>query len=181
MHERQGIAPDDVVVELLRVDGKGGQRRLADHGDALGIGDRIAVRLSNRTGAKRYGHVFNIGLRKRIAMLSDPGGILLDPGKTAYCGLGAGNALVGFPLRWPVGLPLDQPRTDTLMVIVTDRPHDLGALESREHLVQARGLSPLASLFEQIATGRSRGADAAVSPFAIHWRDFELDPHRITC
>jgi hypothetical protein len=131
--------------------------------------------------------VFNIGLRGRIAMLSAPGGIQLMAGKPgtpaspAYCGAASTGRLSGFRLSWPPGLPADQPRLDTVMVIITQQPADLGALANQEHLARAMApVSPLEALIGQIARGGSRGTSdepaRAPSPFAIHWRDYQLFP-----
>jgi hypothetical protein len=181
MADQRGTAPDDVSVDLLIVDSHGAYRALADHGAAVGLGDRLAVRLVNRTRAEVFAHVFSVELRGRIAMLSDPGGIQLIPGTPAYCGAASTGRLAGFQLFWPAGLPADQPRLDTAMVIITQQPADLGALETQEHLARsAAPVSPLEALIGQIARGGSRGMSdepaCSPSPFAIYWRDFELFP-----
>lgn len=174
----QGIAASETSVALLVVEGRGAHRRIADHGETLVPGTEIAVELINHTSQARYGHVFSVGLRKRISMISAPGGIKLNPERPAYCDHDATGAVVGFTLNWPKGLPRDQPRTDTVMVVITDKPQDLSALANREHLGRPLvKMSSLEALFGQLATGRPRdGHGQAASPFAIYWRDFELDP-----
>jgi hypothetical protein len=181
MADEQGIAHEGVAVDLVVVDAAGGHRLLAHHGAALGLGDRLAVRLENRTDAPLYSHVFNIGLRGRISMLSDPGGIRLMPSTPAYCGSVATGRLVGFKLRWATGLPTDRPRTDSVMVIVTQGPADLGALATKEHLARSAPLvAPRQVLLDAAARGasRSRGDEPApaTTPFAMYWRDCTLYP-----
>jgi len=178
--EDEGISPRAVSIELLVV-GAGGSRRLADHGEALGLGDRIALRLENRTGKPMFANVFNIGLRRRIALLSmnASGGLKLLPHEPTYVGSSITGQLSGFTLRWPSGLPRDQPRLDTLMVVITQEPADLQVLEGGG--LRARAFAPATPLqarLGQVATGRTRGPDEAhgVSAFAICWRDFRLFP-----
>src|SRR5262249_54096123 len=61
LSEDEGLAPANVSIELLLV-GNSGYRPLADHGEALGLGDRIALRLENRGTTPVFANVFNIGL-----------------------------------------------------------------------------------------------------------------------
>jgi hypothetical protein len=135
----------------------------------------------NRSDAPLFAHVFNIGLRRRISMLSDPGGIRLIPRTPAYCGSVATGRLAGFKLCWATGLPTDQPRTDSVMVIITQEPADLGALATKEHLPRsAPPVAPRQVLVDAAARGgsRSRGDEPgpATAPFAMYWRDYQLYP-----
>ena len=181
MSEDAGVAPDDVSVELLCVTG-GGRRALADHGEPLGLGDRLALRLENRTPKPVFANVFNIGLRGRIALLTiDASGIPLPSRASIYVGDAIDGKLAGLVLHWPRGMPRDQPRLDTLMVVITPKPADLRALESTERLItRARGAaSPLQALFSQIARGGTRSANpepSAPPEFALCWRDYLLVP-----
>jgi Caspase domain len=175
-----GIAPVDVSVELL-ITGSQGHRTLAHHNEALGLGDRIAFRLENKTDKPLFANVFNIGLRRRIKLLSAPAasGVQLLPDTPTYVGASIAGSLVGFGPGWPDGLPRDQPRLDTIMVVITAEPADLRVLESGEHLVQPKqGATPLQALLDQIATGRARspGEASRAAAFAICWRDFRLFP-----
>lgn len=180
LSEDAGIAPIDVSVELV-IAGNHGHRTLAHHHEALGLGDRIALRLENKTDKPLFANVFNIGLRRRIALLSNPAasGVELLPDTPTYVGTTIAGALVGFSPSWPAGLPRDQPRLDTVMVVITAQPADLRVLESGEHLVQPRqNGTPLQALLDQIATGRARSPGDAnpAAAFAICWRDFRLFP-----
>jgi hypothetical protein len=175
-----GIAPTDVSVELLIADSHG-HRTLAPHHEALGLGDRIALRLENHTDQPLFANVFNIGLRRRITLISGPAanGVQLLPNTPTYVGTTIAGALVGFAPGWPAGLPRDQPRLDTIMVVITAEPADLRVLESGEHLAQPRQTgTPFQALLDQIATGRARGPGdtSRASAFAICWRDYRLFP-----
>jgi len=180
LSEDEGVAPADVSVELLLI-GHGGSRTLADHGEALGLGDRIALRLVNRGTKPVFANVFNIGLRRRIALLSAyaASGIKLPPSMPVYVGDTPAGQLVGLDLGWPHGLPRDQPRLDTLMVVITPEPADLSVLVSGEHLGHPKAITtPLEALLDQLATGRPRSFDAGhgAAAFAICWRDYRLFP-----
>jgi len=183
LSENEGLAPADVSVELLLV-GNGGYRTLADHGEALGLGDRIALRLENRGARPVFANVFNIGLRRRITLLSAyaASGIKLPPNMPVYVGDTAAGQLVGLTLGWPKGMPRDQPRLDTALVMITAEPADLSVLVSDEHLGHPKAdttpATPLRALLDQLATGRPRNLDTAsgAAAFAICWRDYRLFP-----
>jgi caspase domain-containing protein len=179
----EGLAPADVLVELLLV-GDTGYRTLADHGEALGLRDRIALRLENRSARPVFANVFNLGLRRRIALLSAQAasGLKLPPNTPVYVGDTPAGQLVGLTLGWPQGMPRDQPRLDTAMVMITTEPADLSMLVTSEYLAASQKTAspptPLGALLDQLATGRPRNLDAAsgASAFAICWRDYRLFP-----
>jgi len=183
LSEDEGLAPAEVSVELLLI-GSGGYRRLADHGEALGLHDRIALRLENRGARPVFANVFNLGLRRRIALLSAQAasGLRLPPNTPVYVGDTLAGQLVGFTLDWPTGMPRDQPRLDTAMVMLTAEPADLSMLVTAEHLATPRAITtpatPLGALLDQLATGRPRNRDTAsgAAAFAICWRDYQLFP-----
>ena len=184
LSEDEGLAPADVSVELLLAGNGGGYRTLADHGEALGLGDHIALRLENRGARPVFANAFNIGLRRRIALLSAQAasGLKLLPNTPVYVGDTLAGQLVGFPLTWPPGMPRDQPRLDTVMVMITAEPADLSVLVSNEHLGHPKAITtpatPLAALLDQLATGRARNLDpgSGAAAFAICWRDYRLFP-----
>ena len=172
--QRLRALPDDrgptaagVTVTLVRI--RDGQpHALRDHGEALGLRDRIALRLSNTGTTSVRVNVFNIGLRRRIARLTrDVSGLALLPAETCYVSNEVEGPLQGFELSWPPGLLPDQPRLDTMMVVVMPRPADLTLLVSSEHLGATRG---------DIARGVAHGVDAAPEAFAIRWLDYALYP-----
>jgi len=178
-----GLAPTDVSVELGLVGPDRTFRRIADHGEALGLGNTIALRLTNHTEANLFANVFNLGLRRRIALLSATAasGVELPPGTEVLIGEAPDGTLAGFPLSWPQGLPDDRPRLDTIMVMITAAETDLRVLESESHLARSSSaLTPMQQLLAQLASGQPRGrgdgADLSPERFAIHWRDYRLFP-----
>jgi hypothetical protein len=175
--EDGGIAPSSVTLELGRIQPTGAFLPIARHGEPAGLGDSFVLRLENMTDAPLYANVFNIGLRRRIALLSDAwaSGVQLMPSKPVYVGDTTSGELRGFGLQWPTGLPREQPRPDTVMVMITAEPADLRVLESRSHLVRSRSaLSPLAML-ANLAPGVPRGS-MELARYGIMWRDWLLFP-----
>src|SRR6185436_18511540 len=65
----EGVAPSELDVVWGTAVG-GVEQPRPEHGFALGLDDVIYVRLGNRSARKLYAHVFNIGLRDRIALIS---------------------------------------------------------------------------------------------------------------
>lgn len=148
-------------------------------GALLGLGDRIYVRLDNRSpDTTVYAHVFNVGLRDEVVRLSASAvlGIPLRPGDSYTLGEVAGQGLVGLRLSWSAALGRDAPRADRLYAIATTTPTDLGALETAQRVVQtvtAKGGSPLARLGAR-SFGIARSADD--DGFVAARADFLLQP-----
>jgi hypothetical protein len=145
-----------------------------DHGFALGLDDAIFIRLANRSARTLYAHVFNIGLRDRIALL---GTLELPPHSERALGADLDGDLRGLPLTWPAGLARTAPGLDTLLTIATAAPADLRMLETSPRLDVARG--PGGALVDHLL-GETGGAAARGrmerEPFAMVWRDFWLCP-----
>jgi len=171
-----GLTEHDVSVTAGVV--AGGAFQAIANGDALGLHDRIAIRLQNTTDRTLWASLFNIGLRQTIAQVGPAAGIRLPPGGSYQFGNDDAGQLAGFELRWPAGLPRTQPRPDTVMTIVTTQPSDLSALQSTSGV--SRSTSPLDALFDEIATTRlrTRGPSHSLAPehLAIAWRKFLLFP-----
>jgi hypothetical protein len=128
-----------------------------------------------------YAHVFNIGLRNRITLLSSiyAGGIRLSPGSRDLLGTSIDNRLVGLELSWPMDVPADRPRVDTLLVIFTAKSADLRVLETQDHLGDPGGASgtSLQRVLAQIETGERRSVEGIEpEPFAMRWCDYWLFP-----
>src|SRR5262249_21149484 len=93
------------------------------------------------------------------------------------------SRLEGLRLSWPESVPRDGQRTESLVVIVADRPQELRALEQRG--VRSAGLgSELQRLLAQIGGGGIRAlppegaADRSVDVrYAVHQITFLLDPN----
>jgi hypothetical protein len=176
--ENGGIAPTAVTLELGRIGPSGAFVPIAPHGEPMGLGDSFALRLENTTDTPLYANVFNIGLQRRIALISEAwtSGVRLLPRAPVYVGDTAGGELRGFALSWPDGLPRDRPRRDTVMAMITTEPADLRVLESHSFLVQPRSApSPLQELLAQFARGVPRGG-MTPARYAIVWRDYQLFP-----
>ena len=162
----------------------GARRPLPDHGAALGLGDRIYCRIANKSQRRLYAHVFNLGLQGRVALLSSwaPSGITLEPGGETILGEAFDGRLEGLGLSWPNGLPKATfPRLDTLFVIATSVPANLGVLQTVR--VEMRGAtrskgSGLAQLLEQLQTGGTRevGGPEAIEGYLARALTFLLHP-----
>ena len=159
------------------------ERPLARSGEHLFSGDQVVVRIRNRSAAKRYVSVFDVGLRGAITLLTtaEPAGIGIGPGDSyELYRLPATNALAGVELYWPDDLPAGLPRPETFVSIVTDQPQDLtrlgqGGVRTRG---AARGGSPLQRLVEDLAVGvrdaRPPGQPVHVVRYGIERFDFYL-------
>ena len=179
----------DVSTELLIV-GPQGSHVVPPHDSALGLADRVALRLTNRSAAPVYAQVFRVGVRRRITRLSGGTlGLALPPPAAGaaqgpplseiYVGDRIDGKLKGFAPEWPDGLPRDQARRDSLLVVLTEQPADLSALirddpRDRRRGGQRRVLSALETLLDQLATGTTRAS--APPGFALRWLDYWLHP-----
>jgi hypothetical protein len=153
-----GLAKGDVTV-VVGVVGSGGAFHVINDGDAVGLGDRVAVRLTNHTARPLWANAFNVGIRGSISRLDGAAsGIALPANQSVQLGDNKSGTLVGYSLGWPDGLPRDRPRLDTVMTIVTAKPADLSMLETIGRLVAVRG------------------RDGLDTDFAIIWRDYLLQP-----
>jgi hypothetical protein len=169
-----GIAASDLeVVWGTVVDGV--EQPRPDHGFALGLDDVIFIRLANRSARTLYAHVFNIGLRDRIALLST---LELPPHSERTLGADLDDDLRGIPLTWPLGLARTAPGIDILLTIATTAPTDLRMLETSPRLDVTRG--PCGALVQhllgQTSVAATRGGRMDREPFAMVWRDYWLFP-----
>jgi hypothetical protein len=138
----------------------------------LPVGDRIFVRVRNKSRSTLYVSVFDIGLAGRIALLTKwtPSGFELQPeGVPFTLGYREPFGWKGLkPLFWPPEVPKDgQPRPESFVVILSDRPQDLRALESPGMAAPKgaeAGRSQLQQLVDQVATGRTRDQPAEDAP-----------------
>lgn len=164
----------------------GEERGLARSGEHLFSGDQVVVRIRNRSAARRFVSVFDIGLRGAITLLTttEPAGVGVGPGD-AYelYRLPVSNALAGVELYWPADLPAGQPRPETFVSIVTDQPQDLTRLSQGG--VRARGPvggSALQRLVEDVVVGTRDGRAPEQPVSAVRYQierfDFLLHPGR---
>jgi hypothetical protein len=171
----------DLTIELgVVVDDK--FVRIAARDAPFALGQRVAIRISNGGAASRYVNAFGIGLRRNIALLStDASGTEVKPGTVTVVGEVPGTGrLEGHEVKWSDGLPRDVARTESVMVVVTTDAADLRALERDENLPARVESTSLETLFEQAATGGTRGdplaGALATPPFAMRWLDFLVVP-----
>jgi len=178
-----GLADEDVEIEWGTVHPGGVRIPRPAHGAALSLGDRIYLRLASRAQGARFAHVFSLGLRGRIRLLSGfaPGGIRLGPGREELVGIAPDPARPanGYALGWPRGARRDEPGIDTLIVIVTAQPAELRVLETVD-ATGARGRaraegSPLQRLLCQLHEGGTRSA-AGMDAFFVARRSYVLFP-----
>ena len=173
---------DEVAFEYSLLAG-GVERPLARSGEHLFNGDQVVVRIRNRSAAKRYVSVFDVGLRGAITLLTtaEPAGIGIGPGDSyELYRLPATNVLAGVELFWPDDLPAGLPRPEMFVSIVTDQPQDLTRLAQGGARFRdaARGGSSLQRLVEDLAVGvrdaRPPGQPVSVVRYRIDRFDFYL-------
>jgi hypothetical protein len=184
--------PDSAVeIRWGRVDA-GEAIELEQTGAVLSVGDHIFVEVTNRHPLKKklYVSVFDIGLAQRIQQVTTswPAGFELDPGETFTLGQSASGTLKGVALGWSNQLPEDLLRSESLVVIVTDKPYDLSALETpgatsdwATNGTRSAGGTPLQQLIRQLQYGGMRdvGTRGGADEYLVHHIDFELSPWRL--
>jgi hypothetical protein len=178
-----GMAASQLEVEWGVVE-NGRPRRMEDHGTALGLGDRIYCRVKNPAPRNVYVHIFNVGLRGKITLLTNyaPAGVMLGLGAEHVLGYELDGTLTGLELSWPADLPRSTfPRVDTLLVIATTTPANLTVLETVE--VAMRGMKDLPrngleQLLGQLQTGNTReiGKQAPLDAYLIKRLTYFLHP-----
>jgi Caspase domain len=183
---QHGVYDHELSLELGVVE-NGKERKLPDHGAALGLGDRVYVKVRNVAQRRLYVHVFNIGVRGKVTLLTNdaPSGVALDSGTPEFVlGRGADGTLKGTTLSWPEGLPRGTfPRLDEVVVIVTTSPASLRSLETQEFITReggeakaAKGL--LEGLLAQVQQGGTRdvGTEGPGDKFNLTRLSFMLHP-----
>jgi hypothetical protein len=156
---------------------------LPDSGAAIGLRDRIYVKVATKAQRRLYVHVFNVGVRGKVTLLSNfaPSGVALDSGDPAFVlGRGADGVLTGLGLHWPKGMTKETfPRVDEYLVIVTTAKIGLQCLETRDVLpIERNKGTRLEDLLSQLHDGLSRdsGASGDVDGFYIKRLSFVLHP-----
>ena len=158
-------------------------------GALLFVGDRIFVRVRNKSRSVLYVSVFDIGLAGKITLLTRnlaPSGVEIQPdGAPFTLGYRDGVGWKGLgPITWPENVPKDdRPRPESLVVVISDRPQDLRALES-PGMANPKGAeaerSELERRIDQIATGRTRDVGADSPPpevrYAVEHISMLVDP-----
>jgi Caspase domain len=154
-----GVFNHELEIELGTVQ-DGVECPLPDHGAALGLGDRLYLKLRPRGYRRLFVHLFNVGVRGKVTLLTSfaPSGIALDGGDPAFAlGRAARGLLSGLELTWPSGLPRQTfPRLDEIIVIATTDKTSLRSLETQEVVLTTRGGSKLSDLLAQLQDGGTR-------------------------
>ena len=145
-------------------------------GDCL----KIAIRNDGPSSGTVYINLFDIGLAGTIGPLSVAvGGVPVVGQETYRVGDGAGVSV-----HWPDPqhssdpVPRDEPRPESYVAIVSDRPQDLRRMQTRG----VRGDSPTSSLQRLLDSVRSGTRDSSPNPnvepvrFSVVRFDFLLDP-----
>jgi hypothetical protein len=178
-----GVYAREVGIELGVVEG-GDLRPLEEHGASLGLGDRLYVKVESRARQRRlYVHVFNVGVRSTVSLLSDatPAGAFIDRGDEPFVlGQSPDGSFVGQPLLWPQALPKTFPRVDEIIVIVTTTKTNLTGLITREFLGNHRpaGGTKLSDLLAQLQDGLTRdvGGGDPIEGYYAKRLSFQLHP-----
>ncbi|TMQ21054.1 MAG: caspase family protein [Deltaproteobacteria bacterium] len=167
----------------------GQEQPMPDHGASLGLHDRIYVKVKNTTGDPRYIHIFNVGVRGKVTLLTRnlaPAGFKLDSNIRELV-LGQRNAkLAGLPLGWPMGLPETFPRIDSLFVFVTTTPVGLHPLETQDYVVRGGRRGPgskLQDLLAQVQDGLPRAVTREIGEeplegFFVQHLSYQLHPRK---
>jgi hypothetical protein len=134
LESEPGQLPDAAIeVTWGRVE-NGTPYELLTSGEVLSVGARLFVRLTNKHPRKQklYVSIFDIGVAQRIQLLTNawPGGYELERDEMFTLGEDANGKLIGLELGWSSAIPEDTVRTESLVVIVTERPCDLTVVET---------------------------------------------------
>ena len=176
-----GVSGHEVEIEWGAID-RGQMRRMPERGGSLALRDRFYVRVRSKAKRALYVHVFNVGLRGKLSLLTEAHiGVGLSAKQPEFVlGKRPGGPLQGIPLYWPDGLPRASfPRLDELVVIVTAMKTNLRGLETVEHLPGARGSGPtLDSLLARLGHGsaRSGAGGAPYDGFLVKRLSYLLHP-----
>ncbi len=162
---------------------------LSTSGAILYLGQRIYVRITNKSDERVYVSLVDIGVSSKVAVLdmSSPSGAQVEPGNTYTFGWNdVREVLQGSALSWPAGLARTLPRPETMVILVTSHPQDIRGLEQqgirgsdRSFVIDDRPRSPLERLLDQIDRGGTRDLTADTGPgvrYTVRTVDFQLVP-----
>lgn len=176
-----GVLADEVEIAWGTVD-RGHPQTMPDHGAALGLRDRIYVRVASSSARPLFVHAFNIGLCNDISSLTPyaPTGDPLGNGRSEVVIGNTAGALQGLGLSWPHRIPRDGvPRLDEIIVIVTSAPAVLRGLESSARGAARGGRgSKLEGLLAQLQDGlpRDTRGEQAIDGFLLRRLSYFLHP-----
>jgi hypothetical protein len=173
---------DPFTVELGRVVDKVPEP-LPPSGTMLHTGESIYLRLRNDSERALFFFVFDLGVAGAVTLITaaDPGGLRLGPKQEYILGERDRGTLEGSPLLWPDSVPTSDPRSESMLVIVTTAPQDLSVLTHEgAGTVVARGRTPLGrALADAMGTATTRdwrGVDEPSAKYAVKRLDWALSP-----
>ncbi|MEV6603064.1 caspase family protein [Kutzneria sp. NPDC051319] len=171
-----------VTIDFARV--VDGQRQpLPRSGAVLYPGDKICVDVGNAGPDGVYVSLLDIGVSARTTVLdpSSPSGVLIEAGANHVFGFDKyTGTLLGMEVGWPAAVVGERPRTETIVVLLSEEPVDVTVLE-QDGVRSTRGLmSPLERrLVDLAAAGRRETVPLAItrpSRFSVQQLEFELVP-----
>jgi hypothetical protein len=174
------LAPDpgDELTEKFTVEWgqvvAGDTQPLPPSGARLHCGTPIYLRFHNESDRDLYFFAFDLGVAAAVTLLTaaDPSGLRVPPSQEYLFGARDG-VLRGSVLTWPVGVPAADPRPETVLIIVTSAPQDLGVLT-----IGGAGASRGAWSLQRALTGVvGRGAPPVIGPparYAVVRLDWQL-------
>lgn len=136
LRELEGSGAEDEIAQELEVEWgrvvRGRAVRLPTVGSCLHAGERLYLRLHNRSGARLYVSVFDIGVTGAVTLLStsQPSGLVLGPGRVELLGGRVDGSLAGLQLEWPRSVPQEGERPESLLIIASTVAVDLRLLET---------------------------------------------------
>lgn len=152
-------------------------------GSCLHARESLYLRLRNRTRSRLYVSVFDVGVSGAITLLStsQPSGLVMGPEHVELLGTRSDGTLAGLELEWPLAVPQEGERPESLILIASDKAVDLRLLETSERRGGWGADSPLERLLHQlrVAGTRSAGASPGEAPplrYAVKRIGFWLDP-----
>jgi hypothetical protein len=150
--------------------------------------ERIYFELHNDGDDVAFVSLVDIGISAKIGLLtgSDPSGIRIGPGDSYVYGWNEDRArLVGVDVTWPDVVEKINPRPETMLVIISNRPVDVSVLQQSgvrdawDLADRAAGGSALERLLRQSVAGGSRevgSAPGARVRYATVPIDFTVSP-----
>jgi caspase domain-containing protein len=153
--------------------------------ELLEVGQAVYIKVRNVHPEKKDVHVsiIDLGVAKKVTLLtrSWPSGRELKFGEEYVFGQGAGGKLKGAKLSWPAGLPQDEPRPETLLVMATEKPQYLLPVEQESLSVTTRGKGGGASLSQLVARAQGGGTRdvsmvSEAEGFLVYPIEFQLSP-----
>jgi hypothetical protein len=177
----------DAPVELQWGRVVAGRRdRLWCTGETVRTGERIYISVRNTGRTDLHLSLLDIGLTYAVTLLTDflPSGVLLKRDEEYVFGATEGyggrpGALEGVELVWPDGLPPVAARPETVLGLVTTKPHDMTVLEQRG--VRGKGHpEKLALMLAHLAAGRTRelGPAPRTELYCVRPVEFTVEPVR---